>query len=114
MCRVIFGAAREGQIPEVFCGIHVKLGTPMAAILLQVGECVDIKFHSQYVCEMHGLTAVVSLQTAMTTMYILAGNIDSLIEGFSASVWLFYILSFISILIMRFTHKDHNRPFKVL
>ena len=43
----------------------------------------------------------------------MAGDISSLIEGFSAAVWLFYLLSFTSILIMRFTHRDLKRPFKV-
>ena len=34
--RLIFSSAREGQFPAVMSGVHVKWGTPIAAIVLQV------------------------------------------------------------------------------
>ena len=53
------------------------------------------------------------LQMVTTSIYIVSGDISTLIESFSASLWVFIFLSFLSILIMRFTHKDDRRPFKV-
>ena len=49
----------------------------------------------------------------MTAIYISVGDIGSLIQGLSAAQWVFICLAFVSILIMRFTHKDDHRPFKV-
>lgn len=34
--RVIFSSARDHQLMEVFCGLHQKWNTPLAAILLNV------------------------------------------------------------------------------
>ena len=64
-------------------------------------------------CHVCSYCWVFSLQACMTSLYILVGDISSLIQGFSAAQWVFIFLTFISILIMRFTHKDDKRPFKV-
>jgi L-type amino acid transporter 9 len=84
--RMIFSSAREQQFPEVFCGVHEKWGTPISAVILQA---------------------------CMTAIYISVGDIGSLIQGLSAAQWVFICLAFVSVLIMRFTHKDDHRPFKV-
>lgn len=55
----------------------------------------------------------VFLQILTVSICIVAGDISVLIEGFSAAIWVFYGLSFLSLLIMRFTHKNDKRPFKV-
>ena len=84
--REIFVAARDGMLPEILCGVHVSFKTPMPAVLLQ---------------------------SVISAVYILMGNIDQLINAFSAALWLFYALGIFGIFIMRITHKDKHRPFKV-
>ena len=53
------------------------------------------------------------VQVVLTTVYILAGDISDLISSFNASIWTYYCLSFVSLLIMRVTHRHEPRPFKV-
>ena len=49
----------------------------------------------------------------MSGIYIVVWNVDSLIQGFNASGWVFYILVFSGLLVMRVTYRDEKRPFKV-
>ena len=49
----------------------------------------------------------------MATTMISVGDISELIEAFSAAAFVFYMLVFISVLIMRVTHRDQPRLFKV-
>ncbi len=44
---------------------------------------------------------------------IVIGDISELLNGLSAAAYLFYILSFSSLLIMRVTRRREPRPFKV-
>ena len=50
----------------------------------------------------------------MSAVLVCVGDIGELIESFSAASYSFYLLSFIAVLIMRITHPNHPRPFKVL
>ena len=52
-------------------------------------------------------------QITLGVIITVAGNISDLISSFSAAIWVYYTLSFISLLIMRVTYKDEERPFKV-
>lgn len=49
----------------------------------------------------------------MGSALLMVGDISDLIEGCSASVFLFYLLVIIGLIIMRFTHKEEPRLFKV-
>ena len=53
------------------------------------------------------------MQVVLATVYILAGDISDLISSFNASIWTYYCLSFVSLLIMRVTYRHEPRPFKV-
>ena len=53
------------------------------------------------------------VQVCVSTVYLLSGDISSLIEGQAATMWVFFLLCFVAILIMRVTHKEIKRPFKV-
>ncbi len=44
---------------------------------------------------------------------IVIGDISELLNGLSAAAYVFYTLTFTSLLIMRVTHKREPRPFKV-
>lgn len=52
-------------------------------------------------------------QGLLTLMCLLIGNIISLIEFASFLTWLFYGISMVALLVMRYTKRDVKRPFKV-
>ena len=52
-------------------------------------------------------------QAALATIMITVGDISELIEAFSAAAFVFYMLVFIGLLIMRVTHRSEPRLFKV-
>lgn len=86
-CRLCFAASREGQMLEVFSYISVKRLTPAPAVLFQ------------------GMLALV--------FSLACENIITLIEFTSFLVWIFYGLSMVALLVMRYTKKDVKRPFRV-
>ena len=45
---------------------------------------------------------------------ILGGDIEFLLDGYSAVMWIFYGLTFAALLIMRITHSSVKRPYKVI
>ena len=86
--RLAYTTARDGNLMNVFGLIHNKFRTPIMAVIAQ---------------------------GALTAILLLAvGNIGQLIDGTSIILSLFYALVFAGILIMRFTRKEVERPFKVL
>ena len=44
---------------------------------------------------------------------IIPSNLNQLINSYSLAMWVFYGLAFAGLLIMRVTHRDVKRPFKV-
>ena len=50
----------------------------------------------------------------MGSPLVLVGDISELIEGCSASIFLFYLFVIIGLIIMRFTHSQEPRLYKVL
>ena len=53
-------------------------------------------------------------QTTLAMCLTAVGNISGLISSFSAAIWVYYALTFASLLIMRVTYRNEERPFKVL
>ena len=49
----------------------------------------------------------------LSLLYLIPNDFNTLIGGFSFTSWLFYALVVTGVIILRFTHKDHPRPFKV-
>lgn len=49
----------------------------------------------------------------MGVLLILPGDLGSLIEFFSFTAWIFYGLTATALIILRVTHKDLPRPYKV-
>ncbi|XP_071489204.1 b(0,+)-type amino acid transporter 1-like [Diadema antillarum] len=84
--RLPFVAAREGHMLQILGMVHAKRCTPQPAIM--------------------------SVSIIAATL-IAIGNFDSLLNYFSFAVWLFYGLTVFSLLLMRYTHKDWERPIKV-
>ena len=84
--RIILSSARDGLLPDALSGVHRTFKTPNLAVLLL---------------------------SSLSFVYIMIGDIDELVNGISAGVWLFYGLTIAGLLIMRVTHKDEPRPYRV-
>ncbi|XP_037676276.1 B(0,+)-type amino acid transporter 1 isoform X2 [Choloepus didactylus] len=84
--RLIYVAGREGHMLKVLSYISVKRLTPAPAIIFL------------------GIIA---------TIYIIPGDINSLVNYFSFAAWLFYGLTILGLIVMRFTRKELERPIKV-
>ncbi|VTJ62934.1 Hypothetical predicted protein [Marmota monax] len=84
--KLIYVAGREGHMLKVLSYISVRRLTPAPAIIF------------------YGIIA---------TIYIIPGDINSLVNYFSFAAWLFYGLTILGLIVMRFTKKDLERPIKV-
>merc|ERR1712123_113486 len=73
--RLCYVASREGHLIDVLSFVHIKKLTPAPALL----------FH-----------AVVAL-----TM-VLSGDIEGLIDFFSFTVWIFYGMAMVAVLVLRY------------
>ncbi|XP_036130743.1 b(0,+)-type amino acid transporter 1-like [Molossus molossus] len=84
--RLVYVAGREGHMLKVLSYISVKRLTPAPAIIF------------------YGIIA---------TIYIIPGDINSLVNYVSFAAWFFYGLTVLGLIVMRFTRKDLERPIKV-
>ncbi|KAJ7311922.1 hypothetical protein JRQ81_006242 [Phrynocephalus forsythii] len=84
--RLAYVAGREGHMLKVLSYISVKRLTPAPAIIF------------------YGAVAII---------YIIPGDINTLINYFSFAVWLFYGLTVLGLIVMRYTRKELNRPISV-
>ncbi|XP_037372264.1 B(0,+)-type amino acid transporter 1 [Talpa occidentalis] len=84
--RLVYVAGREGHMLKLLSYISVRHLTPAPAIIF------------------YGIIA---------TIYIIPGNINSLVNYFSFAAWMFYGLTVLGLIVMRFTKKDVKRPIKV-
>ncbi|XP_062032127.1 B(0,+)-type amino acid transporter 1 isoform X1 [Lepus europaeus] len=84
--RLVYVAGREGHMLKVLSYISVRRLTPAPAIIF------------------YGIIA---------TIYIIPGDINSLVNYFSFATWLFYGLTVLGLIVMRFTRKELERPIKV-
>ncbi|XP_011370158.1 B(0,+)-type amino acid transporter 1 [Pteropus medius] len=84
--RLVYVAGREGHMLKVLSYISVKRLTPAPAIIF------------------YGI---------ITIIYIIPGDINSLVNYFSFAAWLFYGMTILGLIVMRFTRKELERPIKV-
>ncbi|XP_023419503.2 b(0,+)-type amino acid transporter 1-like [Cavia porcellus] len=84
--RLIYVAGREGHMLKVLSYVSVRRLTPAPAIIF------------------YGI---------ITTIYIIPGDINSLVNYFSFASWLFYGMTIVGLVVMRFTKKNRERPIKV-
>ncbi|XP_055602222.1 b(0,+)-type amino acid transporter 1-like [Uranotaenia lowii] len=84
--RMCYVASKEGQMLEPLSYIHVKRATPAPAVVMQ------------------GLLAL---------LFIMAGDIEMLIEMASFLIWFFYGSAVIALLALRKTQPNVHRPYKV-
>ncbi|KAF2987074.1 hypothetical protein EK904_013761 [Melospiza melodia maxima] len=84
--RLVYVAGREGHVLKILSYISVKRLTPAPAIIF------------------YGAIAII---------YVIPGDINSLINYFSFAVWIFYGLTVLALIVMRFTRKELKRPIRV-
>ncbi|KAF9795219.1 hypothetical protein SFRURICE_004591 [Spodoptera frugiperda] len=84
--RLCFAASREGHLLDILSYVHVRRFTPAPGLIF------------------HSLIAV-----AM----VLYGTIDSLIDFFSFTAWIFYGGAMLALIVMRRTKPHAPRPYKV-
>ncbi|XP_062442512.1 B(0,+)-type amino acid transporter 1 [Rhea pennata] len=84
--RLVYVAGREGHMLKVLSYISVKRLTPAPAIIFS------------------GAVAII---------YIIPGDIDTLINYFSFAVWIFYGLTVLALIVMRFTKRELRRPIRI-
>ncbi|KAJ0173834.1 hypothetical protein K1T71_010983 [Dendrolimus kikuchii] len=84
--RVCYTAARGGHMLEVFSYVNMKRLTPAPAV---------------------------AFQALLTTIFIVVGNIKTLIEFASWFLWFFYGLAMVALLVLRKTQAEKIRPYRV-
>ena len=56
---------------------------------------------------------VILIQSIFIIIMIIPSNLTQLVNSYSLAVWIFYGLVFAGLIIMRVTHRDVKRPYKV-
>ncbi|RWS26928.1 b(0:+)-type amino acid transporter 1-like protein [Leptotrombidium deliense] len=90
--RLSFAAAREGHLVDVLSFVDIKRFTPSPALIFNVNH-----------------------KAILAIAYVIPGNIDSLIDFFSFTAWLFYGATMVSLIILRYKspYKYIPRAYKV-
>lgn len=84
--RLCFAASREGHLLDILSFVHVRRLTPAPGLI----------FHS-----------------IIAGAMVLYGTIDSLIDFFSFTAWIFYGGAMLALITMRYTKPNYPRPYKV-
>jgi len=84
--RVYFAQASDGLFFRRFADIHPKYGTPGFAILAQAG---------------------------WSAMLLLSGSYETLMDYSLFGIWVFYALMVIAVIVLRRTHGDVPRPYRM-
>ncbi|XP_055909911.1 b(0,+)-type amino acid transporter 1 isoform X1 [Eupeodes corollae] len=84
--RLCFAASREGHLLDILSYVHVRRLTPAPGLI----------FHS-----------------LIASAMVLYGTIDSLIDFFSFTAWIFYGGAMLALIVMRYTKPNYPRPYKV-
>ncbi|XP_063242895.1 b(0,+)-type amino acid transporter 1 isoform X2 [Bacillus rossius redtenbacheri] len=84
--RLCYAASREGHLLDILSYVHIRRYTPAPGLI----------FHSLIAGAM-----------------VLSGSIDSLIDFFSFTAWIFYGGAMLALIVMRYTKPHAPRPYKV-
>ncbi|XP_075227961.1 L-type amino acid transporter sobremesa isoform X2 [Lycorma delicatula] len=84
--RLCFAASREGHLLDILSYVHIRRLTPSPGLI----------FHS-----------------IIAVAMVLSGNMDSLIDFFSFTAWIFYGGAMLALIVMRYTRPNFPRPYKV-
>jgi len=84
--RIIFTAARDGNMPDILAMVHVRKQTPIPAILFN---------------------------TVIAILVLFPNDFGTLVNYFSFSMWIFHGASAASLLVLRVTQPNRHRPYRV-
>ncbi|XP_045193262.1 b(0,+)-type amino acid transporter 1-like isoform X2 [Mercenaria mercenaria] len=84
--RLCFAAARDEHVPKILSFIQVKRLTPMPSIIF---------------------TTIIAIVT------LIPGDLSTLIDFYSFSIWLGYGITILALLILRYKEPELRRPYKV-
>lgn len=86
--RLSFAAARENHLPDILAFIHVSKYTPSPALIFNA---------------------------ILSVLYVIPSEVESLIDFFSLTAWLFYGLTMLALIRLRYIQpwKDKHRPYRV-
>ncbi|KAI2807169.1 b(0,+)-type amino acid transporter 1, partial [Blomia tropicalis] len=86
--RLAFAAAREGHLVDVLSYVDMRRYTPSPALVFNA---------------------------FLSIILVIPGNIESLIDFFSFAAWMFYGVTMLSLVVLRYRspYKDKHRPYKV-
>ena len=113
-------ASREGHLVDILSFVHKENLTPAPALLFNV----RIRFNlTKFFVTTPKKDLVIVLRTyyyylkylqaVIAFIMILGGDIDSLIDFFSFTVWIFYGMSMAAVILLRKTSPNLARPYKV-
>lgn len=84
-CRLVYSAAEDGFLPEMFGTVHQSWGTPVNGVLLEV---------------------------AISCVFIMSGEFRSLVTFYGVAGYAFYFLTVAGLIVLRFREPDLERPYK--
>ena len=84
--RLTYASAREGHLMTTLSYCDVKRKTPSAALYFL---------------------------TILSCLYVLPADFGTLLNYFSFTAWIFYGLTVLGVIVMRFTQPDRDRPIRV-
>nr|XP_026696296.1 b(0,+)-type amino acid transporter 1-like [Ciona intestinalis] len=84
--RLPFVAARRGHLPQILAMASTNYYSPATSIIFT---------------------------TILTIIFLIPNDFDTLLNAFSFTVWLFYGSSIAGVIVLRITHPDMPRPYRV-
>ena len=100
-------ASREGHLLDSLSFVHKDNLTPAPALLFHVSWQQHQSYYRGHFAKPHFFQALIA------EVMIFGGNIESLIDFFSFTVWIFYGMSMVALLVLRKSKPDIARPYKV-
>lgn len=83
--RLIYTSSKDGFFPSIFARTHLKRGTPINSLIFSA---------------------------VLTTVFILAGDFQSLLTFYGFAGYLFYFLTVLGLIVLRIKEPTLDRPYK--
>lgn len=123
--RLCFAASREGHLLDILSYVHVRRLTPAPGLIFHVSVSnkqptqtiepliINWIFDYFFFRFFYFFFRWSLIQSLIAAAMVLYGTIDSLIDFFSFTAWIFYGGSMVALIVMRYTKPNHPRPYKV-
>lgn len=109
-----FAASREGHLLDILSYVHVRRLTPSPGLIFHVCiENTSVLFFQSLII-FHIFFVVSFKQSLIAAAMVLYGTIDSLIDFFSFTAWIFYGGAMVALIVMRYTKPNAPRPYRVI